>query len=125
MRETFLVRAEGVRACTDSDDLNQWPAHYRIGVLNGLFFDEQEQLTLDDWMASIASRLTAPVLELTLHIDELRTKVSHVDDPLRGLDFGQATEIHRLLTEGARRLPEDAQPAWTALADLLEPQPPF
>jgi hypothetical protein len=123
MRETFLVRAEGVRACADTGDLNRWPADYRVGVLNGLFFSEQEQLTLDEWMASLASRLVAPVSELTTHIDELRTKISHVDHPLRGIDFGQGIEIYQLLRAGATQLPEPARRAWIALADHLNPAP--
>lgn len=40
MRDTVLVRIEGVQACAFSDSLEQWPLHYRRGLIDGLFFDE-------------------------------------------------------------------------------------
>lgn len=40
MRDTVLVRIEGVQACASSDSLEQWPLHYRRGLTDGLFFDE-------------------------------------------------------------------------------------
>ena len=40
MRDTVLVRIEGVQACASSDSLEQWPLHYRRGLIDGLFFDE-------------------------------------------------------------------------------------
>lgn len=123
MRETFLVRDEGVRSCADSEDLAQWPPHYRVGVLNGLFFGEQEQLTLDEWMASIAPRLVAPVPDLAAHIEELRTKISHMNNPLMDIDFNQAMAIYQRLRAGAIRLPEPARTAWLAIADHFDPTP--
>lgn len=123
MRETFLVRAEGVRACADSDDLEQWPPDYRIGALNGLFFSEREQLTLDEWMASTAPRLVAPIPGVATHIGELRTKVDHTENPLRDIDFDQAWEIYDRLRKGARHLSEPARPAWLAIANHFDPTP--
>ena len=40
MRNTVLVMVEGVQACASSDSREEWPLHYRRGVLDGLFFDE-------------------------------------------------------------------------------------
>lgn len=123
MRETFLVRDEGVHACADSEDLDQWPPHFRVGVLNGLFFDEQEQLTLDEWMASVATRLVAPVPDLTAHVEELRTKVSHMNNPLMAIDFNQAMAIYERLRAGTAQLGEPARTAWIAIADHFDPTP--
>lgn len=122
MRETFLVRDEGVRACANSEDLDQWPPHYRLGILNGLFFDEQEQLTLDEWMASIAPSVVAHVPDLAVQVDELREKISHMNNPLLG-DFNQAMAIYQRLRAGTTQLPEPARAAWMAIVDHFDPNP--
>ena len=39
MRQTFVVRWDGLDPCLESDDLAVWPAGYRVGLLRGLWFD--------------------------------------------------------------------------------------
>ncbi|ROZ63299.1 hypothetical protein EDL96_07110 [Kocuria soli] len=46
MRQTFVVRRDGLDPCLESDDLAVWPAGYRIGLLRGLWFDPSGHPTI-------------------------------------------------------------------------------
>ncbi|MDT2006667.1 hypothetical protein FXW78_22430 [Rhodococcus opacus] len=45
MRETFVVRWDGLDPVLASDDLTTWPRDYRIGLAHGLWFDPNGHLT--------------------------------------------------------------------------------
>lgn len=49
MRETFVVRFEGVHACAVSADLDRWPEAYRRGLVRGLLLNSDDQLEPDVW----------------------------------------------------------------------------
>lgn len=46
MRQTFVVRRDGLDPCLESGELTPWTRDYRIGVAYGLWFDPDDQLTL-------------------------------------------------------------------------------
>ncbi|WP_346006816.1 hypothetical protein [Janibacter terrae] len=77
MRETFVVKWDGLDPCLKSDDLNTWPAGYRVGLLRGLWFSPEGHPTVTD--ASIRNGLTVldPVpdcgQELVEQVIRLRT----------------------------------------------------
>jgi len=123
MRETFLVRDEGVRPCSESHDVDAWPSQYRIGLLNGLFFSEKEQLTLDEWMAGTAAGVVAPVPDLLGHLVDLRKKVGHEENPLQGFSFDHAWEIYERLKAGGTQLEEPARSVWISIAIHFNPAP--
>lgn len=61
VRATMVVAADGFHACARSASLDEWPAHYRLGALEGAFFDESGRLdTLPGLMVS-AVRLLEPL----------------------------------------------------------------
>lgn len=124
MRETFLVREEGVEACAASRDLTEWPYEYRLGVLNGLLFNDHEQLTVSEWLASVAGRVVAPVPELEEHITELADRVEAALTGT-GIDWGLRARVSETLLAGSTVLPADSQQTWRRLADVIEPRPPF
>lgn len=80
MRNTFVVRADGLEPCLDSDDLSTWPKGYRVGLLRGLWFDPdgyptltmrslEEGLTVLDPLSDVAGLLAEEVqrvIEATL-----------------------------------------------------------
>lgn len=109
MRETFLVRQEGVAACANSTDLQRWPSAYRVGVLWGLFFDAHEELTIDRWMADVVPLIVAPVAELNSQLKDLRDTISRIPAPLTNVDFARPYEIQALLRSGEDLLPADSR----------------
>lgn len=60
-RGTFNVAIDGVNKCRDSDNLNTWPAEYRIGVVSGLWFDPQGQVTLTSEWITTALQILDPI----------------------------------------------------------------
>ncbi|WP_165963948.1 abortive infection family protein [Actinomadura sp. KC216] len=119
MRETFVVRREGVEACAQSGDLTIWPDAYRSAVFEGLFIDPSGRLTADDWSTEWASRVLTPlpaeqVIEL---IEGLRTKLAETSEPSLALDpFAGDYGLEQRLRAGAVYLPPGARDDWQLLA---------
>lgn len=119
MRETFVVRREGVEACAQSRDLVLWPSAYRSAVFEGLFIDPSGRLTADDWSTEWASRVLAPlpdqqVIEV---INELRSKLAETSEPSLALDpFAGDYGLEQRLKAAAGHLPPAARGDWNLLA---------
>lgn len=119
MRETFVVRHDGVEECALSRDLTIWPAAYRSALFEGLFIDPSGRLTVDEWSAEWAARVLAPLPpnEVIALIGSLRSKLAETSapslaqDPFAG-DFG----IEQRLRAGASYLAPAARDYWLLLA---------
>lgn len=123
MRETFLVREEGVRACANSTDLVRWPPAYRIGVMEGLFFNDREQLTLDNWMADVVSQVIAPHPDLGRHLTVLAERISSVPDLVSETDVETALSAHEMMRAGRDLLPESTRKIWDVITGAINPGP--
>ncbi|MCJ0905254.1 abortive infection family protein [Rhodococcus sp. ARC_M6] len=61
MRETFVVRVDGLNPVLASDSLLTWPRDYRIGLAHGLWFDPDGNLTLTPASVQEALSVLEPV----------------------------------------------------------------
>lgn len=61
MRQTFVVRWDGLDPSLESDDLAVWPAGYRIGLLRGLWFDPDGHSTVSPLSIKDGLRVLDPV----------------------------------------------------------------
>ncbi|OMQ28577.1 hypothetical protein BK799_29650 [Rhodococcus sp. D-1] len=61
MRETFVVRVDGLDPVLASDSLSTWPRDYRIGLAHGLWFDPDGHLTLTPASVQEALSVLEPV----------------------------------------------------------------
>jgi hypothetical protein len=120
MRETFVVRQDGIEDCGEHDAPEIWPPAYREGAFEGLFVNPHGQLTLDSWSARWAPRLIAPLENPADAIGKLAAEISELplaDFPPSG---DSREELIADLRAGSRFLPTGSQSAWNDLADRLE-----
>lgn len=119
MRETFVVRHDGVEECAQSRDLTIWPVAYRSAVFEGLFIDPGGRLTVDEWSAEWASRVLAPLPpeEVIALIDSLRSKLAETSAPSLAQDpFAGDYGLEQRLKVSAAYLPPAARDDWLLLA---------
>lgn len=119
MRETFVVRQDGVEECARSCDMAIWSAPYRSAVFEGLFIDAGGRLTVDEWSADWASRVLAPLPpeEVIALIDGLRSKLADTSAPSLGQDpFAGDYGLEQRLKASAAYLPPEARDDWLVLA---------
>lgn len=119
--ETFIVRFEGIRACTD--DPQRWPDAYREGVVQGLFVNEDGQAHA---YAAASADCTAELLQHHIAPEEVLTTLSSVlESASWSLRFQR--HHHKIITsmkEALRKMPEAARPAWSAIIAGLEARAP-
>ena len=123
MRETFVVRRDGIEECAERDAPEIWPAAYREGAFEGLFVNPYGQLTVDSWSARWAPRLIAPLENPADVIDKLAVRIGELPqaDPL---PYGDARdELIEDLRAGSRFLPTGSQSSWDNLVGCLEAAP--
>ncbi|WP_166678027.1 abortive infection family protein [Kribbella kalugense] len=70
-QETFNVRIEGVNAASADNDLEHWPAAYRLGVASGLLFSPDEIPTTTALNLRLALRIYLPVTDAPDEIAKL------------------------------------------------------
>lgn len=120
MRETFVVRQDGIEECAERDAPEIWPAAYREGAFEGLFVDPYGQLTVDSWSARWAPRLIAPLENPANVIGNLAARIGEL--PVAGLppDGNSRDELIADLRAGSRFLPAGSQSAWNDLVSRLD-----
>lgn len=120
MRQTFVVKWDGLDPCVDSDDLTTWPAGYRIGLLRGLWFSPEGNPTVTD--ASIRDALVVldPLPDCAVELEEQVTRLRnapqapHVDQDQLDLR-GTAAWVRQRIADR----PESERSPLEALADYL------
>lgn len=121
MRETFLVRIEGVDACAKSDSLDLWPPHYRRGIVDGLLFDENGQARTNSGAVASVAQILSP---LPAHIDEL-TRLDQMlgagGPPTTG-DYNADLDIYMAIRSWRNKFTPDAQPIWDCIAMKFQPR---
>jgi len=120
MRETFVIRQDGIEECAERDAPEIWPAAYREGAFEGLFVNPHGQLTVDSWSARWAPRLIAPLEDPANVIGKLAATIGEL--PLAGLPPGgdSGDDLVATLRAGSRFLPEASQSAWNDLVGRLD-----
>ncbi|SRR6266568_4741338 len=126
MRETFVVRRDGLQPCLASDDLSTCPRDYRLGLAYGLWFDPAGALTLTPCSLEDALRVLEPVpdsskdlMEWVTRIDQLRFPGGLTDDYVASMAAEQFVQRWMTLR------PVEDHLALTALAKNVKPEPPF
>jgi hypothetical protein len=120
MRETFVVRQDGIEECAERDEPEIWPAAYREGAFEGLFVNPFGQLTVDSWSARWAPRVIAPLVNPSDIIDKLAARIGELpqaDLPPYGVTRDALIED---LRAGSRYLPARSQSSWNSLVSSLE-----
>jgi hypothetical protein len=123
MRHTILVQVEGVEACASSGSLDEWPLHYRRGVVDGLFFDENGKVRTTRWAIALVPGILGPTQDQAGELDRLigllgREHIGTADDSEDYALWSSASQLTGKFESAAR-------PKWSKIVDLLAPEPPF
>ncbi|MEV6283474.1 hypothetical protein [Kribbella sp. NPDC051770] len=119
-QETFNVRIEGVDAAIADDDLQHWPAGYRLGVASGLLFSPDEIPTVAAWNLRLALRICLPVTDAPDEITILlrRVMATRAPGPLPG-DQPANADLLWFVEQNAGSRPRSESGAWSELARYL------
>jgi hypothetical protein len=123
MRDTVLVQIEGVEACASSDSLEDWPLHYRRGIADGLFFDENGNVRTTQWAVGFVPGVLGPTDDPAAELDRLIALLGGAR-----LGVGDYTEDYALWSSVSRlteKFGPSARPNWSKIAQLFAPEPPF
>lgn len=125
MRESFVVRRDGLDPCLQSSDLVAWPREYRLGLAFGLWFDPDDRLTLTPKSVRDALDVLDPVPDAAADLAEMVDRIVAVRPP-GGLtgdwrdDYGTAQFV---TTRGSLR-PVEERPVLLKLTENINPPPP-
>lgn len=122
MRQTFVVRWDGVDPCLQSDDLLEWPRDYRLGVAFGLWFDPEDHLTLTPQSVQDALSLLDPIPDAAEDLAAMVDRVIAARQP-GGLtvDWGADYNALQFVRGRIALRPAAEQPALTKLAANIDP----
>lgn len=121
MRQTFVVRWDGLDPALESDDLNVWPAAYRFGLAQGLWFDPDEIPTATP--QSIRDGLTVmdPIPDCADELADLVGRIVASTEPgLPGEVSAEVATSATFVRDRIRLRPPAEQPALARLADHIE-----
>ncbi len=125
MAETFVVAQEGLEACADSMDLTKWPVGYRLGLVDGLFFNRAGQVDATTYGVEQAARVLAPVegarhwLHLLTKTIGQATRSSRLSDPFTVHD--SVHDVVEAMSRAAHQFRnDDDRQAWNAIAAQLK-----
>lgn len=119
MQDTFVVREEGVEACARQPDLGLWPAAYRAGVVEGLFFDRAGYLDATPQLVREAALILLPMPEAKAVIESVAVQAGAAELSFRlSSDEGKLAAIRQAIAESAGLLHDEASSAlWLALGE--------
>jgi hypothetical protein len=126
MRETFVVRWDGLNPCLQSSDLAEWPRDYRLGLAFGLWLSPEGHLTLNPRSVSEGLTLLDPIADAGPALAEMVEPIAAVRPPggLTG-NFTDDLELVQSIRRRAPLRPREEADALGRLAELLQPEPPF
>lgn len=121
MRETFVVRQDGLDPCLHSDDLNTWPRDYRVGLAYGVWFDPDENVTLTPNSLQWALQVLEPVEDCA---DELTEWVERIIAAVPSHSFTMDwLDAYNFLQHHSQLRPAEERPALAKLAGHIDPVP--
>lgn len=124
MRQTFVVRWDGLDPCLDSDDLAVWPAGYRLGLLRGLWFAPDGQPTVTPQSIKDGLSVLDPLPDCVKPLQEQVTRLRESTPPsLPDEDQDAVRETVGWLRHRATVRPTLERPALRELLEHLAPLP--
>ncbi|GAB1814381.1 abortive infection family protein [Mycobacterium sp. MUNTM1] len=121
MRDTVLVQREGVRACANSDSLDEWPMPYRRGLVNALFFDENGNVRTARWAIELVPDIIAPAPDQQAELDRLLVMLGSEQRGTGNLDDQRFwTDVKKL----AAKFDPPARAKWSRITELFTWEPP-
>jgi len=123
MRDTMLARVEGVQACASSDSLDEWPLHYRRGVVAGLLFDENGKARTTQWAMEFIPGILGPVEDQSAELDRLVFLLGN--GHLGTGDYSSDYELWSTVGRLGEKLEPAARPNWSKITELFDPGAPF
>lgn len=115
---TMVVAADGLRACAASSRLDEWPAEYRLGLLECLFLDEDGQVSTQPGLMTSAVRLLEPLPD---HVERLEAFIDRAVKATFSVELANPRvrgPVVEALREAAHHLgPGPVRDAWLRLAD--------
>lgn len=103
MRETFVVRWDGLDPCLKSDGLVTWPGGYRIGLLRGLWFNPDGLPTITPQSIRDGLSVIDPVPDAAETLNELVKRVVVSTEP--SLPDADRIELQKTVGWLSRRIP--------------------
>ncbi|RJF40936.1 hypothetical protein D4740_10410 [Actinomyces sp. 2119] len=125
MRQTFVVRWDGLDPCLESDDLTVWPADYRIGLLHGLWFAPDDQPTMTPWLLRKGIEVIDPIPDASEELEEqvkLACRSTQFFPPDTDLKDREGTV--KWLENHITDRPASERPALTLMLQYLTDAPP-
>jgi hypothetical protein len=118
---TFTVVYDGVEACADDQSLDVWPAEYRRGLVEGLFFDRGGFVDVDTWAVRCAVRIIAPHPDPAVVLQNPSTMVGQATWSARfAANAAEREQVTREMPGLAAALPiGGAQLQWLAIGRQL------
>jgi hypothetical protein len=123
MRDTVLVKVEGVQACASSDSLDEWPLHYRRGLVDGLFFEENGKVRTSRWAVELVPGVLGTAENQAAELDRLIALLG--SERLGTGDYSEDYALWSSVSRLAGKFESTARPKWSKIADLFAPEPPF
>lgn len=126
MRNTFVVRWDGLDPCLESSDLTEWPRDYRLGLAFGLWFSPEDHLTLTSFSVQAALTVLDPLPDAAPELSDMVQRVAAARAPggLTG-NWSEDRATAQFVSSRIPLRPADEAPVLTELAKLVEPEPPF
>lgn len=127
MRDTFVVRNEGVDECASNADLKVWPKGYRTGLVEGLFLDRQGYVDTNAWGAKASASIIAPVPAAAQFLGALENKVSHANWAYRfASDADARARTVTAMRDSLPVLPDTStRESWERIAQRISLDPGF
>lgn len=126
MRNTFVVRRDGLDPCLESSDLTEWPRDYRLGLAFGLWFSPEDHLTLTPFSVQAALTVLDPLPDAAPDLADMveRVAVARVPGGLTG-NWSDDFEAAESVFSRIRLRPAEEKPALAKLAKLIDAGLPF
>jgi Abortive infection C-terminus len=125
MRDTFVVKDEGVEACALQPDLLAWPIDYRAGLVEALFLDREGYVDTNAWAAKASAAIIAPAPTAAQFLEELASKAAEASWAYRfASDASVRAETVAAMRDASPVLPNArARNAWERIVRRLDPDP--
>lgn len=125
MQGTFVVKMDGLDPCLETDDLATWPEGYRLGLLQGLWFDPAGKPTATPGSLKLALQVLDPIEDCSETLISQVTRLCKTTEPgLPELDQPELSQTHVWLIRHMAHRPRSERVPLDLLSKHLDP-PPF
>jgi hypothetical protein len=120
LRDTFVVRMDGIDAI-DSSDAKTWPAAYVQGVILGLFIDADGGLIPAGWKTDTAARLLASMDDPLPLLNDLQSEIARTSMSLKAVNDASSVRASAAAFVPTRAMfgDDEARAAWDQIGELI------